>query len=76
MSSADQANWEGFFARAEKIKVPYRMTGLTGSGTSAEAQVVATYNYMSGGNAQPKLSFEWKARFTHDGSGWRLDSLR
>ncbi|MEO7501686.1 MAG: serine/threonine-protein kinase [Gemmatimonadaceae bacterium] len=75
LTSEQQNNLEAFFKAARGIKVTFRVTALEVNGTSAEARLVGTYNYV-GSDGRAKVNpVSVDAQFKHNGTAWRLVSV-
>lgn len=75
LTSAQQAGLEDFFKRARGINVTFHINSLEMSGTSAEARLVGTYDYVDADGRSQKEPVSLRASFKHNGSAWRLVSV-
>ncbi|MBA3727313.1 MAG: hypothetical protein H0W86_13000 [Armatimonadetes bacterium] len=76
LTPAQQSGLERFFQVARRINVTFRVSALEVTGATAEARVVGTYEYVNA-EGQPKTEqVSLGASFRHDGSVWRLVSVR
>ena len=76
LTSSQASNFEQFFQAARRINVSFRVSQLEGSGNSAEARLVGSYEYVTSDGKTERQPVSFAASFRHDGSDWRLVSVR
>jgi hypothetical protein len=75
--TSDQARgFQQFFQSARDINVTFRVANLDTSGSSADAQLVGTYEYVTSEGKTEKRPVSFSASLRNDGAGWRLTSVR
>jgi hypothetical protein len=77
MTSAQQQGWNQFFQTVRDVKARLSVTQLNASGSSADAQVAGTYDYLntSTGRAE-RQPVSFRASFKNDSSRWRISQVR
>jgi hypothetical protein len=76
LTSDQQRNFEAFFQNARSVNVTFRITNLESSGTSADARLVGSFDYLNTENRDQRLPVSLAATFRHEGNTWRLVSVR
>ena len=76
LTSDQQRNFEAFFQNARNVNVTFRITNLESSGTSADARLVGSFDYVNTENREQRLPVSLAATFRHEGNAWRLVSAR
>jgi len=76
LTSDQQRNFEAFFQNARSVNVTFRITNLESSGTSADARLVGSFDYVNTENRDQRLPVSLAATFRHEGNAWRLVSAR
>ena len=75
--TSDQARgFQQFFQSARDINVTFRIANLDTSGSTADAQLVGTYEYVTSEGKTEKRPVSFSASLRNDGAGWRLNSVR
>jgi serine/threonine-protein kinase len=76
LTSSQQRNYEDFFQGAKSINVTFRIQNFEGSGNSADARLVGTYDYVNSEGRDARLPVSFAATFERNGSTWKLTSVR
>jgi serine/threonine-protein kinase len=76
LTSDQQRGFEQFFQSARSINVTFKVANVEGSGSSADARLVGTYEYVNSEGRPEKQPVNFAASLRRDGSGWRLVSVR
>ena len=76
LTSDQQRNFEAFFQNARSVNVTFRITNFESSGASADARLVGSFDYVNIENREQRLPVSLAATFRHEGSAWRLASVR
>ncbi len=76
LTSDQQRNFEAFFQNARNVNVTFRITNLESTGASADARLVGSFDYVNIENREQRLPVSLAATFRHEGSAWRLVSVR
>jgi eukaryotic-like serine/threonine-protein kinase len=76
LSAGQASGFERLFESARRINVTFRTTGIEGSGNTAEARIVGTFEYVNVDGKTERQPVSFAASFRHDGSDWRMVSLR
>jgi serine/threonine-protein kinase len=76
LTSDQQRNFEAFFQNARSVNVTFRITNFESSGTSADARLVGSFDYVNTENRDQRLPVTLAATFRHEGNAWRLVSAR
>ena len=76
LTSGQQQGFEQFFQAARNINVTFRVTNVELSGSSADARLVGSYEYTTTAGKAERQPVSFAATLRHDGSGWRLVSVR
>lgn len=75
--SASQASvYARLFETARTINVTFRATSIEGSGNTAEARIVGTFEYVTADGKTERQAVNMAGTFRHDGSEWHIASLR
>ena len=75
ITPAQAKGWEQFFPTLRSLRVTLTVSGLDVNGSSADAKVVGTYDYVTdaGKSVQQPVSFQ--ASFRREGGTWQLVSI-
>jgi len=76
LTSDQQRNFEQFFQSARNINVTFRVANVEASGSSADARLVGTYEYVTSAGKTERQPVSFAATLRHDGNAWRLVSVR
>ena len=76
ITSDQSRGFQQFFQSARSINVTFRIADLDTSGSSAEARLIGTYEYVSSDGKTERQPVSFNASLRNDGSGWRLTSVR
>jgi hypothetical protein len=76
LTSDQQRGFEQFFQSARNINVTFRVTNVEATGSSADARLVGTYEYVSSTGQSQRQPVSFAATLRHDGGQWRLVSVR
>jgi len=76
LTSDQQRNFEQFFQSARNINVTFRVANVEASGSSADARLVGTYEYVTSAGKTERQPVSFAATLRHDGNTWRLVSVR
>jgi len=76
LTSDQQHGFEQFFQSARNINVTFRVTNVEANGSSADARLVGTYEYVTSTGQSQKQPVSFAATLRHDGGQWRLVSVR
>ena len=76
MTPSQAKGWEQFFATLRSLRVSLAVNGLDVTGTSADARIVGTYDYVTdaGKSVQQPVSFQ--ASFRRESGVWQLSAVR
>ncbi|MEP7002111.1 MAG: hypothetical protein ABI969_16600, partial [bacterium] len=75
ITSAQAKGWEQFFATLRTIKVNLAISGLEVSGSTADAKLVGTYDYVSESGKATQQAVSFQAAFRREGGAWQLASV-
>jgi hypothetical protein len=75
LTGEQERGFREFFELARNINVTFRIVGLEANGNTAEARLVGTYEYLAGSRTE-RQPVSFAATLRHDGSNWRLISVR
>jgi serine/threonine protein kinase len=75
LTGEQERGFREFFELARNINVTFRIVGLEASGNTADARLVGTYEYVAGSKTE-RQPVSFAATLRHDGSAWRLTSVR
>ena len=75
ITSAQAKGWEQFFGTLRTLRVSLGVSGLDVSGSSAEAKLVGTYDYVTDGGKATQQAVAFQAAFVREGSAWQLVSV-
>ena len=67
--------WEQFFGTLHSLRVSLGVSGLDVSGSSADAKLVGTYDYVTAGGKAEQQPVAFQAAFVREGTAWRLVSV-
>jgi len=76
LTSGQQQGFEQFFQAARSINVTFRVASVEGSGGSADARLVGSYEYVTTEGKAERQPVSFSATLRHEGNGWRLVSVR
>jgi serine/threonine-protein kinase len=76
LSAAQERGFEEFFAAARTVHVTFSVTGLEVAGSSAEARLVGTYEYVTANGRTERQPVSFQAALDYEGGEWRLRSVR
>jgi len=76
LTSGQQQGFEQFFQAARSINVTFRVASVEGSGGSADARLVGSYEYVTTEGKSERQPVSFSATLRHEGGGWRLVSVR
>jgi len=76
LTSDQERNFEQFFQSARNINVTFRVANVETSGSSADARLVGTYEYVTSAGKTERQPVSFAATLRHDGNAWRLVSVR
>jgi serine/threonine-protein kinase len=76
LTSNQQRGFEQFFQAARSINVTFRIANLEASGTSADARLVGSYEYVTTEGKAERQPVSFSATLRRDGNVWRLVSVR
>jgi len=76
LTSGQQQGFEQFFQAARSINVTFRVASVEGSGASADARLVGSYEYVTTEGKAERQPVSFSATLRHEGNGWRLVSVR
>ncbi|HEY8166108.1 MAG TPA: protein kinase [Gemmatimonadaceae bacterium] len=75
LTGEQERGFREFFELARNINVTFRIVGLEANGNTADARLVGTYQYVTGSKTE-RQPVSFAATLRHDGSNWRLISVR
>jgi hypothetical protein len=75
LTASQAQGWQQFFSTLRSLRVSLVVNGLDVSGSSADAKVVGTYDYVTdaGKTAQQPVSFQ--ASFRRENGVWQLTAV-
>jgi eukaryotic-like serine/threonine-protein kinase len=76
LTADQQHGFEQFFQSARNINVTFRVANVEGSGSSADARLVGTYEYTNSEGRAERQPVNFAASLRREGSSWRLVSVR
>jgi eukaryotic-like serine/threonine-protein kinase len=76
LTSEQQRGFEQFFQSARNINVTFRVANVEAAGSSAEARLIGTYEYLSSAGKTERQPVSFAATLRHEGGAWRLVSVR
>lgn len=76
LTGEQQRGFEQFFQASRSINVTFRVVNAEANGTSADARLVGTYEYVTSSGRTERQPVSFAATFRHDGSAWKLVSVR
>ena len=75
ITPAQAKGWEQFFGTLQTLRASLSVNGLEVNGGSAEARLVGTYDYVTGGGKSAQQAVAFQAAFRREGSAWQLVSV-
>ncbi len=75
ITPAQAKGWEQFFGTLRTLRVTLGISGLDANGSTAEAKLVGTYDYVTDGGKNMQQPVAFQAAFRRDGSTWQLVSV-
>jgi len=75
ITSTQAKGWEQFFGTLRSLRVTLGVSGLDVNGSSAEAKLVGTYDYVTEGGKSTQQPVAFQAAFVREGSVWQLMSV-
>jgi hypothetical protein len=76
ISADQQRGFEQFFESARRIDVTFRVTGVEGTPTTAEARVAGAYQYERADGRTERQPVSFQASLRREGGSWRLVAVR
>jgi len=76
LTGEQQRGFEQFFQASRSINVTFRVVNAEANGTSTDARLVGTYEYVTSSGKTERQPVSFAATFRHDGSAWKLVSVR
>lgn len=76
LTAGQQRGFEQFFESARSINVTFRVTNVESSGSSADARLIGTYEYVTATGQSQRQPVNFAATLRHDGGVWKLVSVR
>lgn len=76
LTGEQQRGFEQFFQSARNINVTFRVVNAEATGASADARLVGSYEYFTTSGKAERQPVSFAAALRHDGSVWRLVSVR
>jgi len=76
LTSDQQRGFEQFFQSTRSINVTFRVTNVEASGSSADARLVGSYEYVTTAGQSERQPVSFAATLRHEGGQWRLVSVR
>jgi len=75
MTASQAKGWEQFFSTLRSLRVALAVNGLDVNGTSADAKVTGSYDYITdaGKSVQQPVSFQ--ASFRRESGVWQLTAV-
>ncbi|MEO8623286.1 MAG: hypothetical protein ABI625_19575, partial [bacterium] len=75
ITPAQARGWEQFFATLRTIKVNLAINGLEVTGSTADAKLVGTYDYVTEAGKATQQAVSFQAAFRREGGVWQLASV-
>jgi serine/threonine-protein kinase len=76
LTADQQRGFEQFFQSTRSLNVTFRVTNVEASGSSADARLVGSYEYVTTAGQSQRQPVNFAATLRHDGGQWRLVSVR
>jgi serine/threonine-protein kinase len=76
LTSEQQRGFEQFFQSTRSINVTFRVTNVEAAGSSADARLVGTYEYVTTAGQSQREPVSFAATLRHEGGQWKLVSVR
>jgi serine/threonine-protein kinase len=76
LTAEQERNFGQFFDATRSLRVDFSVADVEASGSTAEAQLAGTYDFVTTGGKSQKQPVSFHASLRHDGTRWRLTSVR
>ncbi|MBA3342331.1 MAG: protein kinase [Gemmatimonadaceae bacterium] len=76
ITSEQARGFEQFFQAVRSLNVTFRVSGVDANGSSADARFSGSYEYVTTSGKAERQPVSFAASLRHDGSSWRLVSVR
>jgi hypothetical protein len=76
LTPGQQRAFEQFFDAARSINASFRIANVEGSGSSAEAQLIGSYEYVNTRGVADNQPATFAVTLRREGNAWRLMSMR
>jgi serine/threonine-protein kinase len=76
MSASEASNWDDFFRRVRSIRATFSMSNLLVDGSSADARLHGTYEYVGSNGRTENIALTLQATLRKDGGDWRFVSIK
>jgi serine/threonine-protein kinase len=76
ITPAQVRGFEQFFATVQSLRATFNVSGLDVSGSTAEAQLVGAYDYVTEGGRTNQQRLTFHATFRREGGAWQIASVR
>ncbi|HEV7388570.1 MAG TPA: protein kinase [Gemmatimonadaceae bacterium] len=76
LTADQQRGFEQFFQSTRSINVTFRVTNVEAAGSSADARLVGTYEYVTTAGQSQREPVSFAATLRHEGGQWKLVSVR
>lgn len=75
LTTSQSKGWEQFFSTLRSLRVALTMNGLDVSGSSADAKIAGTYDYVTDAGKSVQQAVSFLATFRREGGTWQLVSV-
>jgi serine/threonine-protein kinase len=75
ITSSQARSWEQFFSTLRSLRVALTVSDLAVNGSSADAKILGTYDYVTDAGKTVKQPVSFQATFRRDNSVWQLASV-
>jgi hypothetical protein len=76
MSTAQRSAFEDFFRSTRSLRAALSVSDLQVDGSSADAQLVGSFNYMTSAGVAEQRPVSFRASLRRDGTVWKLVAVR
>jgi serine/threonine-protein kinase len=76
ITSAQEKNFERFFASVRELRASFTLSNLDVAGTTADARLNGVYEFVTSAGQRERSPVTFQATFRRDGGGWVLGAVR
>ncbi|MGZ8455322.1 MAG: hypothetical protein ACXWZ4_01795 [Gemmatirosa sp.] len=76
ITTAQEQNFERFFASVRELRATFTLRNLDVSGTTADARLNGVYEFVTSAGQRERSPVNFQAAFRRDGGSWVLSAVR